>query len=76
MKELSKIINFIWTVADDVLRDVFQRGKYRDVILPMTVIRRLDCLLEPNKEKVLNTFNTYKDKLDDLDSILTSKKTG
>ncbi len=76
MKELSKIINFIWTVADDVLRDVFQRGKYRDVILPMTVIRRLDCLLEPNKEKVLNTFNTYKDKLDNLDPLLTSKKNG
>jgi len=50
MKELSKIINFIWTVADDILRDVFVRGKYRDVILPMTVIRRLDCLLEPSKE--------------------------
>ncbi|PLY13891.1 MAG: restriction endonuclease subunit S [Sedimenticola sp.] len=49
----NSIVNFIWGIADDVLRDVYVRGKYRDVILPMTVIRRLDALLEPNKEKVL-----------------------
>ena len=51
--QLSTISNFIWNVADSVLRDVFQRGKYRDVILPMTVIRRLDAVLEPTKQKVL-----------------------
>ena len=45
--------NFIWGIADDVLRDVYVRGKYRDVILPMTVIRRLDAVLEPTKEAVL-----------------------
>jgi len=49
------IVSFIWNIADDVLRDVYVRGKYRDVILPMTVIRRLDCLLEPTKDKVLDT---------------------
>ncbi|WP_265583639.1 type I restriction-modification system subunit M N-terminal domain-containing protein [Synechocystis salina] len=49
----NNIVNFIWGIADDVLRDVYVRGKYRDVILPMTVIRRLDALLEPSKEKVL-----------------------
>ncbi|WP_353612848.1 class I SAM-dependent DNA methyltransferase [Mangrovibacter phragmitis] len=49
----NSIVNFIWSIADDVLRDVYVRGKYRDVILPMTVIRRLDALLEPSKEKVL-----------------------
>ena len=48
------IVNFIWNIADDVLRDVYVRGKYRDVILPMTVIRRLDCLLEPTKEEFLS----------------------
>ena len=48
------IVNFIWGIADDVLRDVYVRGKYRDVILPMTVIRRLDALLEPTKEAVLS----------------------
>ena len=47
------ISNFIWGIADDVLRDVYVRGKYRDVILPMTVIRRLDAVLEPTKEDVL-----------------------
>lgn len=50
----NTITNFIWNIADDVLRDVYVRGKYRDVILPMTVIRRLDTLLEPTKEAVLN----------------------
>jgi type I restriction enzyme M protein len=49
----STIVNFIWGIADDVLRDVYTRGKYRDVILPMVVIRRLDALLEPTKEAVL-----------------------
>src|SRR5690554_7955634 len=49
----NKLVSFIWSIADDVLRDVYVRGKYRDVILPMIVIRRLDALLEPSKEKVL-----------------------
>jgi type I restriction enzyme M protein len=56
----SSIVNFIWGIADDVLRDVYVRGKYRDVILPMTVIRRLDVLLEPTKQGVL----TLKEQLD------------
>ncbi|TWT45034.1 putative type I restriction enzymeP M protein [Phycisphaerae bacterium RAS1] len=51
--QLNWIANFIWNIADDVLRDVYVRGKYRDVILPMTVIRRLDALLEPTKPSVL-----------------------
>lgn len=49
----NAIVSFIWNIADDVLRDVYVRGKYRDVILPMTVLRRLDCLLEPTKDEVL-----------------------
>ena len=57
---LNWIANFIWGIADDVLRDVYVRGKYRDVILPMTVIRRLDAVLEPTKQAVLD----MKDKLD------------
>ena len=52
--QLSQISNFIWGVADDLLRDVYVRGKYRDVILPMTVLRRLDAVLEPTKQKVLD----------------------
>ena len=54
------ISTFIWGIADDVLRDVYVRGKYRDVILPMTVIRRLDTVLESTKEAVLR----MKDRLD------------
>jgi type I restriction enzyme M protein len=55
------ISNFIWNIADDVLRDIYVRGKYRDVILPMTVIRRLDAVLEPTKGAVL----TMKRQLDE-----------
>ncbi len=51
--QLNWIANFIWGIADDVLRDIYVRGKYRDVILPMVVIRRLDALLEPSKPAVL-----------------------
>ncbi|WP_312992889.1 type I restriction-modification system subunit M [Chryseobacterium flavum] len=49
----NKLVSFIWSIADDCLRDVYVRGKYRDVILPMIVLRRLDALLEPTKNKVL-----------------------
>lgn len=49
----NAIVNFIWGIADDCLRDVYTRGKYRDVILPMTVIRRLDAMLEDTKPAVL-----------------------
>ncbi|MBT8508719.1 restriction endonuclease subunit S [Methanomicrobiaceae archaeon CYW5] len=51
--QLNWITNFIWGIADDVLRDLYVRGKYRDVILPMTVLRRLDAVLEPTKQSVL-----------------------
>jgi len=51
--QLNWLTNFIWNIADDVLRDVYVRGKYRDVILPMTVLRRLDAVLEPTKQDVL-----------------------
>jgi type I restriction enzyme M protein len=52
--QLSWIANFLWGIADDVLRDLYVRGKYRDVILPMTVLRRLDAVLEPTKKAVLD----------------------
>ena len=51
---LNWIANYIWGIADEVLRDVYVRGKYRDVILPMTVLRRLDAVLEPTKRAVLD----------------------
>src|SRR5438132_2438208 len=52
--DLNWIANFIWGIADDVLRDLYVRGKYRDVILPMTGLRRLDAVLEPTKQAVLD----------------------
>src|SRR2546421_5706637 len=51
----NKIVSFIWGIADDVLRDLFKRGKYPDVILPMCVLRRLDAVLEPTKKAVPDT---------------------
>jgi len=51
----NKVVSFIWGIADDVLRDLFKRGKYPDVILPMCVLRRLDAVLEPTKKAVLET---------------------
>jgi type I restriction enzyme M protein len=57
----NKIVSFIWGIADDVLRDLFKRGKYPDVILPMCVIRRMDAVLEPTKQKVLDTKKVLDD---------------
>lgn len=57
----NKLVSFIWSIADDCLRDVYVRGKYRDVILPMVVLRRLDALLEPTKDKVMEELAFQKD---------------
>jgi type I restriction enzyme M protein len=65
----SEIVSFLWGVAD-LIRDTFKRGKYQDVILPLTVLRRLDCVLSPTKEKVLKTQASYKGKLENLDPLL------
>ncbi|BEK27856.1 hypothetical protein B11353_07840 [Campylobacter jejuni] len=72
--QFQPIVNFIWSVADDLLRDVYVKGKYRDVILPMTIIRRIDAVLEPTKDKVLKTYNTYKDEFENLESLLGGKQ--
>ena len=56
----NKLVSFIWSIADDCLRDVYVRGKYRDVILPMTVLRRLDSILEPTKQAVLEEVEFQK----------------
>ncbi len=72
----TAIVNFIWNIADDVLRDVYVRGKYRDVILPMTVLRRLDCLLEPTKDKVLQTHEFLERSSIRSQSLALSKASG
>lgn len=71
----SQIVSLIWNIADDVLRDVFLRGQYRDVILPMVVLRRLDALLEPTKEAVEQEINEDGG-LDGLDEGILTDITG
>jgi type I restriction enzyme M protein len=75
-QNLQPIINFIWTVADDVLINKFLENQYQDVILPMTVLRRLDLALEPTKDKVLKTHEEFKSKIDNLYGLLTSEQHG
>ena len=71
--QLHWITNFIWSIADDTLRDVFVRGKYRDVILPMTVLRRLDAVLEPTKAAVMEMKAALdKEKITNQDDALRS----
>jgi len=60
----NKLVSFIWSIADDCLRDVYVRGKYRDVILPMVVLRRLDTLLEPTKDQVLEEVRYQKEEME------------
>ncbi len=57
----NRLVSFIWSIADDCLRDVYVRGKYRDVILPMVVLRRLDALLEPTKDAVMEELAFQRD---------------
>lgn len=65
MNNFHEIANFIWSIADEVLRDDFKRGKYPDVVLPFTVLRHLDCVLAPTKGEVLKRYEDLKAK--DLD---------
>jgi type I restriction enzyme M protein len=69
MANHGEMVSFIWNVAD-LIRDSFKRGHYQDVILPFTVLQRIDSVLAPTKQKVLDTYNKLKDKLDNLDPQL------
>ncbi|NLM30988.1 MAG: SAM-dependent DNA methyltransferase [Methanomicrobiales archaeon] len=70
MDNFQQITGFIWSVADDVLRDDFKRSKYPDVILPFTVLRRIDCVLSPTKEQVFKRYDELKGEIENLDLIL------
>ncbi|XCF05186.1 class I SAM-dependent DNA methyltransferase [Tamlana crocina] len=72
----NAIVNFIWSIADDVLRDVYTRGKYRDIILPFTVLRRLDAILEPTKDKVLEMHQKLNEMKIDNQSAQLRKTSG
>src|SRR5258708_5614413 len=65
MNNFSEKVSFIWSVAD-LIRDTFKRSKYQDVILPLTVLRRIDCVLQPTKEQVLEVNAKLKGKLENL----------
>ncbi len=69
MNNFGEKVNFIWSIAE-LLRDRFKRGKYQDVILPFTVLRRIDCVLAPTKERVLLTHGKLKGRLENLDPQL------
>ncbi|MCH8065335.1 MAG: nitroreductase family deazaflavin-dependent oxidoreductase, partial [Chloroflexi bacterium] len=69
MDNFNEKVNFIWSVAE-LIRDAFKRSKYQDVILPFTLLRRIDCVLEPTKENVLGRQRELKGKLKDLDPQL------
>jgi len=70
MTNFQEIANFLWSIADEVLRDDFKRGKYPDVILPFTVLRRLDCVLASTKDRVLKRYEELQGKLQNLDGQL------
>ncbi len=69
MSNFSDQANFLWSIAE-LLRDAFKRSKYQDVILPLTVLRRIDCVLQPTKQKVIETNKRLKGKLQNLDPQL------
>jgi len=73
MSNYNQISSFIWNVCDDVLRGLFKPHEYGDVILPFTVVRRLDCVLEPHKDDMFNIYEEYKSKVDDPTPIILNK---
>jgi len=78
MNNFQDKANFIWTVADDILRGAFKQHEYGDVILPFVVLRRLDCVMEPYKDAVIETYNRFKDVLqeDQLTPVLIKAANG
>jgi type I restriction enzyme M protein len=70
MSKHQELSSFIWNVCDDVLRGLFKQHEYGDVILPFVVLRRLDCVLEPNKDEIYNLYEEFKSKVDDPSPII------
>ncbi len=75
MSNFNEISSFIWRVCDDELRGLFKPHEYGDVIIPFLVLRRLDCLIEPHKDEVVELYNSLKDQIDDPSPII-KKRTG
>ena len=66
MNNFGEKVSFIWSVAD-LLRGPYRPNQYKDVMLPLTVLRRLDCVLEPTKEKVLGQLRQYQGKIKNIE---------
>jgi type I restriction enzyme M protein len=73
MSTYQEISSFIWKVCDDELRGLFKPHEYGDVILPFVVLRRLDCLIEPHKDKVVELYESLKNEIDDVYPIIKKK---
>lgn len=73
MSKFQEISSLIWKISDDVLRMKFKENEYGEVILPFVLLRRLDCVLEPNKDEIYNLFEEYKSKVDDPTPIIVNK---
>ncbi len=70
MNNFHEKSNFIWQVADDILRGTFKQHEYGDVILPFVVLRRLDCVFEPKKDEVIKSYQKLKDVLPEYYAVL------
>ena len=73
MTNISEISGFIWSIADSVLRGAYKRNEYQKVILPFTVLKRFDSVLEHSKKDVVDTYEANKDKIEFIEPILNSK---
>jgi type I restriction enzyme M protein len=73
MSNHQDLSNLIWTTCDDILRGLFKPHEYGDVVLPFVVLRRLDCVLEPQKDTVLELWSQYKDKVKDPTPIILNQ---
>lgn len=73
MANFQEISSLVWNVCDDTLRNLFKQHEYGDVVLPFLVLRRLDCVLEPQKDKVIELYNEYKSKIDDPTPIILNQ---
>ena len=73
MINANEISSLIWSIADDVLRGTFKPNEYGRIILPFVVLRRLDCVLEQNKDLAITTYESYKDKIDEPEDVVLKK---
>ena len=73
MSNYNQISSFLCNVCGDILRVMFKQHEYGDIILPFTVLRRLDCVMEPNKDEVVKLYNEYRTKVDDPSPVIQSR---